>query len=504
MAYPIQLTAPRAPSKEVHSLMSSSSSAADAPGRAEPGSEPATEPAVPSGQEGGPAAHPGAGGSGDGAVSSRTRRRRLVRNVTALAVAAAAVAGAIVAFAGHQAPAPAGGGAARPAALADEPAATVAVVKTNGTIIGGPVLSKDGQMWLVEVSRVTGKPMLTVVNPVTYAVSTYPLPTTLGGVSLRYTGAEAFDIVGLQLWLGAKAAAPGGQQPADVVVRYIPAAGAFAQFSLGGNCSDEPAAQPPQLYAGSDGGIWAECAASQNSGATFIARLAKDGTFTLPVITNTLNRALLGTPLWDEIANLPQAKIGPLAPAPGGAMWGVTTGGFVQIATTGAEVFTSAGPDAVELVTQAPATIGSLQLVGNGAAAAVGGLGECRAADAQAGQAQECAVAVDSYGELAMVAAAPDYDGHAGLATVHPAGMDASGDVWFIVDGTDGGRAPQGQYFYEATPGGGTRVVPFSVPGDALPVPVVRAPVITTNGGVWTLDPESGPGTLVEVMPKNS
>ena len=102
-----------------------------------------------------------------------------------------------------------------------------------------------------------------------------------------------------------------------------------------------------------------------------------------------------------------------------------------------------------------------------------------------------------------MIAAAPDYDGHAGNALVHPASMDASGDVWFIVDGKAGGAAPQGQYFFEANSGGGTRIIPFTVPGDALPVPVVQAPVITMNGAVWTADPESGPGALVEVMPKN-
>ena len=76
-------------------------------------------------------------------------------------------------------------------------------------------------------------------------------------------------------------------------------------------------------------------------------------------------------------------------------------------------------------------------------------------------------------------------------------------DVWFIVDGTAGGSAPQGQYFFEVNSGGGTRVIPFSVPGDALPVPAGQAPVITMNGAVWTRDPASGPGTLVEVMPKN-
>jgi hypothetical protein len=81
--------------------------------------------------------------------------------------------------------------------------------------------------------------------------------------------------------------------------------------------------------------------------------------------------------------------------------------------------------------------------------------------------------------------------------------MDRSGDVWFIVDGKAGGKAPAGQYFFEVTSGGGTRIIPFSVPGDALPVPVVQAPVITPNGAVWTADPESGPGALVEVMPKN-
>jgi hypothetical protein len=471
------------------------SSSADAPGQVSPGPE--------GGQEG-QAAHPG--GSGDDAVGSRTRRRRLVRNVTVLAVVAAAVAGVIVAFTGNAAPAPAasaaaGGGTARPAVLANEAAATVAVVKTSGSITGGPVLSPDGQLWMVELSQATGQPALAVVNPVSYAVSAHPLPASLGGLSLRYTGVAAFDALG-QLWLGAEAA-PSGQQPAGILVRYTPGSGAIVQFSLGGNCSDESTAQPAQLFTASDRGVWVECPASQDSGATFIARLDKNGVFTVPAVTNTLNRALQGTRLRAEVADLPQARIGPLVPAVGGAMWGTTAGGFVQITATGAEMFTPAGPDAIELVTQAQASVGPLQLVGNGATDSVEGLGECRAAGARAGQAQECAVAVDSVGNMAMITAAPDYDGHVGNGKVHPASMDASGDVWFIVDGKAGGMAPQGQYFFEANSGGGTRIIPFSVPGDALPVPVVQAPVITMNGAVWTADPESGPGTLVEVMPKN-
>jgi hypothetical protein len=470
------------------------SSSADAPGRIVPGPE--------GGQEG-QAAHPGE--SGDEAARSRTRRRRLVRNVTVLAVVAAAVAGVIVAITGNSGPAGPGGGAARPAMLADEAAATVAVVKTSGSITGGPVLSLDGQLWMVELSQATGQPVLAVVNPVSYAVSTHPLPASLGGLPVRYTGAEAFDALG-QLWLGAETA-PSGQPPTGILVRYTPGTGASAQFSLGGNCGDEPTAQPAALFTASDGGVWVECAASQDSEGTFIARLNKNGVFTVPAVMNTLSRALQGTRLRDDIAGLPQAAIGPLVPDATGDMWGTTTGGLVQVTAAGTEMFIPTGPDAIELQTQAQATVGPLQLAGNAAADSVvgfvEGLGECRAGGARAGQAQECAVSVDSFGDVTMLAAAPDYDSHAGDATAHPAGLDASGDVWFIVDGTAGGSAPQGQYFFEANSGGGSRIVPFSVPGDALPVPAGQAPVITMNGAVWTTDPASGPGTLVEVMPKN-
>jgi hypothetical protein len=474
------------------------SSSADAPGAVLPG---------PGGGQEGQAAQPGGSGAAAG-----TRHRRLVRNVAVLAVVAAAVAGVIVAVTGNPAPAPAGAtgagtagvGAARPV-LADEAAATVAVVKTSGSITGGPVLGKDGQLWLVELSEATGQPMLAAVDPVSYAVSTYRLPSSLGGLPVRYTGAEAFDALG-QLWLGAKSA-PAGQPPAGILVRYTLGTGAVAQFSLGGNCSDDPAKPPAQLYSASDGGVWVECAASEDSAATFVARLDKNAVFTVPAIMNTLNRNLLGTSLGDEIEGLPQAAIGPLVPDASGLMWGMTAGGVIQFAAAGTETFIQAGPDAVELQTQAPATVGPLQLAGNGAAGpdagSVGGLGECRVSGAPAGRAQECVVSIDSFGDLTMLAAAPDNDGQAGHPTVHPAGMDASGDVWFIVDGTAGGQAPQGQYFFEANPGGGSRIVPFSVPGDALPVPVAQAPVITMNGAVWTADPESGPGTLVEVMPKN-
>jgi hypothetical protein len=339
--------------------------------------------------------------------------------------------------------------------------------------------------------------MLAVVNPITYAVSTHPLPAALGGLSLQYTGAAAFDAVG-QLWLGAKAA-PAGQQPAGILVRYLPATGAITQFSLSGDCSDKSNAQ---LFTASDGGVWVECT-SADSGATFIARLSRNGAFTQPTIANPLNRALRGTPLWDDIADLPQAKIGPLAPAAGGTMWGITTDGFVQLTAAGAELFTHAVPDATDLETQAATRAFNLQLVGNGLTPAVAGIGECLPAGAPAGRARECAVSVNLAGGKTVLAMAPDYDGHVGNAMVHPPGIDKSGDVWFIVDGKAGGEAPAGQYLFEVTSGGGSAIIPFSVPGDARPVPVVQAPVITPNGAVWTADPESGPGALVEVMPTN-
>lgn len=440
-----------------------------------------------------------AGEREDDAASSRIRRRRLGRNVTVIAAAAVAVAGVIVAVAvaGNSAPAPSGP-AARPALVAHEAAADVAVVKTSGSIIGGPVLGKDGQLWLVEASHATGQPVLAAVNPATYAVSVHPLPASLDGLSLRYTGAEAFDNVG-QLWLAATATAA-GQQPTGMLVRYLLDTGAITHYSLAGTCSDDPAA-PALLFTASDGGVWVECH-SPDSAATSIVRLQRDGTFIQPYIVNSLNRNLLGTSLWKQIADLPQATIGPLAPVIGGTMWGMTADGFVQFTAVGAETFAPASPDGTELTTQASLPAQAFQLAGNSQSPVVGGVGECRPVGAPASEARECAVSVDSAGGTTILAAAPDYDGHAGNANVHPAGMDASGDLWFIVDGTAGGQAPAGQYFFEVTSGGGTRIIPFSVPGDSRPIPVVQAPVITRDGAVWTVDPEAASGSLVQVMPK--
>ena len=464
-------------------------SSADAPGSVlpEPESGPGDGQAAP------------AVGSEDAAVSSRIRRRRLVRNATVIAAAAAVAAGLIVAVVGNSAPAPSAA-AARPALLAHEAAADVAVVKTSGSVIGGPVLSKDGQLWLVEASRATGQPVLAVVNPATYAVATHPLPASLNGLSLRYTGAAAFDNVG-QLWLGATTAAA-GQPPTGMLVRYLLDTGAITHYPLAGTCSEDPAAQPAQLFTASDGGVWVECT-SPDSAATAIVRLQRDGTFIQPYIVNSLNRNLLGTSLWSEIANLPQATIGPLAPVVGGTMWGMTAGGFVQITALGAETFTPASLDATELTTQAILRAQVFQLAGHSQSLTVGGVGTCRPVDAPDSQARECAISVDSGGGETVLAAAPDYDGQVGSANVHPAGLDASGDLWFLVDGPAGGQAPAGQYFFEATSGGGSRIVPFSVPGDARPIPVVQAPVITRDGAVWTVAPEAGPGALVEVMPKS-
>ena len=186
---------------------------------------------------------------------------------------------------------------AGPALLANEAAATVAVVKTSGSITGGPVLGQDGQLWLVETSQATGQPMLAVVNPATYAVSTHPLPASLDG-SPCDTPARRRSTTWGSCWLGAKAA-PAGQQPTGILVRYLPGSGAITQFSLAGTCSDDPTAQPAQLFTASDGGVWVECAASQDSGATFIVRLQRNGVFTQPAVMNTLNRALQGTRLRD-------------------------------------------------------------------------------------------------------------------------------------------------------------------------------------------------------------
>lgn len=428
-----------------------------------------------------------------------------MRTVTALAVtvAAAAAAGGLLAAGGHPPVAGAGGtsaAAGRPAVLANEAAATVAVVKTSGSVTGGPVLGKDGRLWLVEAGQASGQPVLTSVDPATYAVSARPLPASVDGFSLRYTGALAFDNVG-QLWLGATASAA-GQPAADMLVRYLLGTGAITHFSLAGTCSDDPAQPAAQLFTASDGGVWVECP-GPDSGATSIVRLQRNGAFIQPGIVVPLNQVLRAASPQEEIANLPQAKIGPLAPATGGIMWGLTAGGFVQLTAAGEETFTQASLEATELTTQSIMLAQVFQLAGNSQSLTVGGVGECRPVDAPASEAKECAVSVDPASGTTMLAAAPDYDGHVGNANVHPAGMDSSGDLWFLVDGTAGGQAPDGQYFFEVTSGGGTRVVPFSVPGDALPIPVVQPPVITVNGAVWTVDPESGPGALVEVRPRS-
>ena len=288
------------------------SSTADAPGSVLPDPE--------GGHEGGQAAHPG--GSGDDVVSSRARRRRLVRTGTALAVAAAVAVGVLVAVADHSAPAPAAGAgvtngaAARPAVLANEAAATVAVVKTSGSITGGPVLGRDGQLWLVEAGQATGQPILTSVNPATYAVSAHPLPASLGGLSLRYTGAEAFDNVG-QLWLGATATAA-GQPPTGMLVRYLLGTGAITHFSLAGTCSDDPAEPPAQLFTASDGGVWVECP-SPDPGATSIVRLQRSGAFIQPSIVVPLNQGLRGSPRGRRSRACRRPRSGRWRPLPAGS-----------------------------------------------------------------------------------------------------------------------------------------------------------------------------------------
>jgi serine/threonine protein kinase len=423
------------------------------------------------------------------------RLRRLSRPRMALAVTAAAgVVVAAVLLLPHGHPAPAShhsGNGGGPAATANEAKARVTVVATGSTILGGPLLGPDGRLWVVATSPATGKPILQAVNPTTYAVSSYPLPSSLGGSAVTYSGAAAFDGAG-HLWLGA-GLADGQIEPAHILLRYTPGSGTLDRFAEDSGCATNPGS-PDELFSASDGAVWDVCAANILGGGAFYFRLSPDGAITNVQI---VNNAQPGSTLYLANEQLPSTGLlGPLAPGPGGTMWGIP-GTFA-----GSSTFIQLAAGGQETQVEAPGPTIPIQLVGNGTTSTIESVGTCIVNDAQGEHDRQCVSVVNPDGTETEIAEVLDYDGY-NDHLVHWAVMDRSGDVWVIIVRTPAGQPPNGQYYLEVSPGGATKVFPFTVPGDSGWIPVSLAPpVITANGGLWTQDAASRyKGALVEVVP---
>jgi len=225
-------------------------------------------------------------------------------------------------------------------------------------------------------------------------------------------------------------------------------------------------------------------------GGAYYYRVSPDGTITNVQITNN---AQPGTLLYLGYEELPQeGHDGPLAAGPGGTMWALDQGDFIELTPGGQEILT------IGVGNNDP-----VQLVGNGTSAAIESVGSCITNDAQGEHNHQCVSTVNSDGSETLLAELPDYDGYNNYL-VHWAVMDQSGNVWLILDGKANGQASSGQYYVEVSPGGAVKVIPFTVPGDTGVVPVSQArPVLTSNGGLWVPDvQQDARWRLIQVVPK--
>ena len=59
--------------------------------------------------------------------------------------------------------------------------------------------------------------------------------------------------------------------------------------------------------------------------------------------------------------------------------------------------------------------------------------------------------------------------------------------------GTMGGTPKEVQYYFGVSSGGATTAVPFTVPGDAAPLPTDgESTAMTSDGGLWMVDTAAG------------
>jgi hypothetical protein len=434
--------------------------------------------------------------------TGRARPRRLARVARrrpfwygAAAVIALVVVGVLLVPHGHSAAATQRPGKVTPSApaglTADEAAGKISAVPVSLPITAGPLLGPDGRLWTESVAQTTSQGTLVATNTTTYATTTYPLPDTLSGATVLYTGAAAFDGAG-HLWLTAdlRTGSASAPQTTAVLLRYTPGSGTVQQFSEDSGCATNNPGSASELYTASDGSVWVVCAANILGGGAYYYRVSADGTITNVQLADNAQPGTLLSLGYEELPG--EGHDGPLAEGPGGTMWSLDQGDFIELT-----------PGGQEILTIGLNNIDPVQLVDNGTAQ-LESIGVCDTNDAQGEQSHQCASKVNSDGSETTLAELPDYDGYNNYL-VHWAVMDQSGNVWLILDGKANGQAPSGQYYVEVSPGGAVKVIPFTVPGDAgVVVPVSQArPVLTSNGGLWVPDvQQDARWRLIQVVPK--
>ncbi len=443
-------------------------------------------------------------GTGPREPKSAPRRRpsgrvlRIAAAATAAVAAVSIVAVALTSHTSHPSPGgPAGGatpsagatgattqpGGGGPAAVANETAAKVEVVATGSPVTAGPLLGPDGRLWDETVDTTGTIATLVATNATTFATTTYKLPATLNGDSVIYSGAAAFDGAG-HLWLTAYLRDDSTGTTTAVLLQYTPGGGAIQQVAEDSECATG-GSDAAEVYEANDGAVWVACPANGDGGGYDYYRMTPGGGITTMTIDNN---AQPGTLLYLAYEELPEEGTGPLVQGPAGSMYGLSSTDIVEFTASGQETL------AIDDAKDDP-----IQLVGNGTGL-LEAVAVCDVNTAQGEQSEQCINKVNADGSETLIADLPNYDGY-NTELVHWAVMDSSGNVWMILDTT--GPAPVKQYYVEVSPGGATKIFPFTVPGDSGTVPVAQAPpVITPDGGLWTADAASQyPGALVEIVP---
>jgi hypothetical protein len=335
----------------------------------------------------------------------------------------------------------------------------------------GLTLGPDGTVWLLAYHDTTNPPspyFLQSVSPSTDKVSSYALDYSVPGAVIYYTGPSVFDSVG-NLWL--IATVQGSTTSTPILIRFDPATGTSTEFPSPPACPSGVGA----LAQASDGYVWGSCT-DYSTDTTALARIAPDGTST--TITTT-----------DE-----NVELGFLAPGPDGIMWAV---GFSPGELTSMVEVTPGGR-----VTVFPdkSNVDSIEAVGNGSGEIID-VASCF----PGGVPNTCFEDVAPDGTQTQLAVAPDDEGYNSYL-INQLAVDSHGDVWQLIIGTAGGAAQSGEYLFEVTPSGSTKIYPFQFPDpnqSSLLYPT-GPPVVASDGAFWTEEQvdDPAPGSLVRFAPQ--
>lgn len=314
----------------------------------------------------------------------------------------------------------------------------------------GAVRGPGGQLWLIGYvpaqfqGAVAGSQALDEVSPVTGTVNYWaPLPPDLGSAAaptlLAYDdGPPAFD-GSANAWMIATASAPDGAV-SYYLVRYTPGPSASHAYPL------RPACQAPGgITAASDGSVWLSC------GASGVIRVTAGGVMQAFGLSRVSRSSRV-------------SSVGHFAAAAGGSMWAVgyavghVAVGLVRIAPGGGLAFHAT-----------PRGLIPLRLAGNGSG---------RVIEAATCGASVCLESVAPSGGLSRAGTVPGRV----RASWGPS-MDASGNVWLLVDGP---ASRAGQFFLRLTEANRVQTYPFTVPscGGAL-LSAAGAPAGSADGSAW-------------------